>query len=285
MTSNDTRAFGTRITLACCAALLAVSSASAQTVQTSAEKVQALKASSARGIALEPLALGSFSSDTVYTPVTPCRIVDTRVAGSGGPLTANTTRTFDVDGTTFTSQGGFNGSCGVPLGQAAAVAMTITSVSPAGPGVFVAWGLGTKPNASALNFTANQIIANTTIVPVVPGAGADFSIASTVNSNVVIDVVGYFAAPVATALDCTSVASAVTPVPYNAYTSVDAICPAGYTVTGGGTFPTEGTLGRPNIWTDGSPTAPNGWRTWVDNQTGSSRTVQTYARCCRVPGR
>ncbi len=292
MTSTETRGLKTRLALACCASVLGASSAFAQPVQsvpdarapTSAEKVQALKAVSARGIALEPLALGSFSSDTVYTPVTPCRIVDTRVAGAGGALTANTTRTFDVDGTTFVAQGGLNGSCGIPFGQAAAVAMTITSVSPVAPGVFVAWGLGTKPIASVLNFSAGQIVANTTIVPVVPGTGNDFSVASTVGSNVVIDVVGYFAAPVATALDCTSVASAVTAVPYNAYTSVDATCPTGYTVTGGGTYPTEGTLGRPNIWTDGSPIS-NGWRTWVDNQTGSSRTIQTYARCCRVPGR
>lgn len=282
MKSKQTRRFSMRLAAACCACVWGASSALAQT---DAEKVQALKATAARGIALEPQALGSFSSDTVYTPVTPCRIVDTRVAGSGGPLSANVTRTFDADGSTFTAQGGTNGSCGVPLGQAAAVAMTITSVAPAGPGVFVAWGLGTKPNASVLNFTAGQIIANTTIVPIVPGSGADFSLSSTVNSNVVIDVVGYFAAPVATALECTSVTSAVTTVPYNVYTAVDAICPASYSVTGGGTYPTEGTLGRPNIWTDGSPTAPNGWRTWVDNQTGSNRTVQTYARCCRVPGR
>lgn len=51
-----------------------------------------------------PNALGDVADDLVYTPVAPCRIVDTR--SGGGALGANTTRNFDVDGTTFTSQGG-----------------------------------------------------------------------------------------------------------------------------------------------------------------------------------
>lgn len=252
------------------------------TSPTAAEKVQALKGKAAYGIELTPASLGEFSRDLVYTPVTPCRIVDTRIAG--GSFEPGMTRTYDVDGASFATQGGFNGSCGVPFGVAAAVAMTITAILPFGAGHVAAWGLGTKPEASVLNFTPNVTVANTTIVPVVPGSGADFSIFTSAGTRMAIDVVGYFSAPLATALDCTSTASAVTVVPYNAYTAVDAACPAGYTVTGGGTFPTEGTLGRPGIWTDGSP-AGNSWRTWVDNQTGANRTIQTYARCCRVPGR
>jgi hypothetical protein len=229
--------------------------------------------------------LGEFGVDTVYTPITPCRIVDTRSA-TAGFLAVNVIRTFDVDGSNFTAQGGVNTSCGIPLGVASAVVMSIAVTGPDAPGFFRAWGLGAEPGTSFLNYVAGQTIAVTTIVPVVPGAGNDFSLVSRGgNAHAVIDVMGYFAAPEATALDCTSPASAVTSIPYNVYTSVDAICPAGTSVTGGGTFPIEGTLGRASIWTDGSPTAPNGWRTWVDNQTGAARSVQTYARCCRVPGR
>jgi hypothetical protein len=228
--------------------------------------------------------LGSFSSDLTYTPLTPCRILDTRVAG--GILVADTPRTFDVDGSSFAAQGGVNQSCGVPFGAASAVAMTITVTQPTGTSFLSAWGLGTAPFTAVLVFTGGQTIANTTIVPVVPGAGNDFSmLVAGVNTHVIADVVGYFAAPIATPLSCTSVSSAVTAVPYNVYTAVDATCPAGYVVTGGGSFPVEGTLGRPWIWNGGDTASDTTWRNWVDNQAGAPRSVQTWARCCRVPGR
>src|ERR1039458_3637196 len=44
------------------------------------------------GAGITTAVLGSYNSDMVYTPVTPCRIVDTRKAG--GPITASTTRDF-----------------------------------------------------------------------------------------------------------------------------------------------------------------------------------------------
>jgi hypothetical protein len=50
--------------------------------------------------------------------------------------------------------------------------------------------------SSVINYAAGQTVANTTIVPVVPGVGNDFSIYSSAgNPHVIIDVVGYFAAP------------------------------------------------------------------------------------------
>jgi hypothetical protein len=236
----------------------------------------------AEGSQVVPLDLGQFSADLVYTPVTPCRIVDTRNAG--GPIAANTTRTFDVDASNYATQGGFNGSCGIPFGVATAVAMTITVAKPTAVGFFKAWGLGAQPVATVLNFGAGQTLANTTIVPVVPGAGNDFSVYSSVTAHLLVAVVGYFAAPVTTALDCITVTSAVTPVGVNVWTPVDASCPAGRTLTGGGHNVPEGTLGRPGVWVDTIPNG-NGWRTWVDNQTNGNRNVQTYAVCCRIPGR
>ena len=227
--------------------------------------------------------LGNIAADLVYTPVTPCRIVDTRLAAAG-VIIGNTTRTFDMDGTNFSTQGGFGGSCGIPSGVAGAVAMTITVTQPVAAGYFTAWGLGTQPLISVLNYEADATIANTTIVPVVSSAGADFSLYSFATAHAVIDVIGYFAAPEATALDCITVDSAVTAVPDNAWTAIDANCPAGRTATGGGYDTTEGTLGYPNVWITTRPNG-NGWRTWVDNQTGGNRNIQTFVRCCRVPGR
>ncbi|MHB8772040.1 MAG: hypothetical protein ACYC7J_13680 [Syntrophales bacterium] len=227
--------------------------------------------------------LGNIAADLVYTPVTPCRIVDTRLA-TAGAITGNTTRTFDMDGTNFAAQGGIGGSCGIPSGVAGAVAMTITVTQPIAAGYFTAWGLGTQPLISVLNYEAGATIANTAIIPVVPSAGADFSLYSFATAHAVIDVIGFFAAPEATALDCITVDSALTAVPHNAWTPVDANCPVGRTATGGGYDTTEGTLGYPNVWITSRPNG-NGWRTWVDNQTGGTRSIQTFVRCCRVPGR
>jgi hypothetical protein len=230
--------------------------------------------------------LGDGFGDLVYTPVTPCRIADTRVAG--GLIAGNSTRTFDLDGTDLTAQGGSSTGCGIPFGAATAAALTITVTGPQGGGFLTAWGLGTQPFSAALTYAAGETTSNMTIVPDVPGGGNDFSLYAYSSTHAVVDVVGYFAAPVATPLDCTMVSSALTAVPVNVWTGVDAFCPVGRTATGGGTFANEGTLGFPGVWTTTIPGAAygfNGWRTLVDNQTNGARNIQTFATCCRVPGR
>jgi hypothetical protein len=231
-----------------------------------------------------PAALGDTSADLVYTPVTPCRIVDTRFA-TAGAIIGTTTRAFDADGTSFAAQGGSNSSCGIPFSVARAVTMTITVTQPIAAGYVNAWSVfQAQPASSVVNYAAGQTIANTTIIPIVPGAGNDFNVYSLVDTHVVIDVLGYFAAPVATALDCTTVSSAVILVAVNVWTSIDATCPAGRTATGGGYDTLEVTLGYPGVWVTMRPNG-NGWRTWVDNQSSVNRSIQTFANCCRVPGR
>jgi hypothetical protein len=56
-------------------------------------------------------ALGDSQADLVYTPVTPCRIIDTRIVG--GVIAAGTTTSFLVTGTDLSSQGGSATGCGV----------------------------------------------------------------------------------------------------------------------------------------------------------------------------
>ena len=233
--------------------------------------------------AVSPEFIGDTFDDLVYTPVAQCRIVDTRNAG--GAIIANTNRSFDVDGTTFVAQGGVNTSCGIPFGVARAVTMIIHTLTPTATGVFYAWPLGlAQPTGAVLNFVTGQNLANTAIVSVAPGSGTDFWLRSTATSQVTIDVVGYFAAPVSTALNCTSVASSAVAVAVNAWTPVDVSCPVGTTATGGGFDTTEGTLGFPGVWITSVPNG-NGWRAWVDNQTNGPRHVLAWATCCRVPGR
>jgi hypothetical protein len=229
--------------------------------------------------------LGDFGDNLVYTPINPCRIVDTRNAG--GNIPGGTSRSFDVDNTTsFAFQGGKNGPCGIPYGVASAVEMTITSTNAAAVGYFSAWAVGAvQPLASILNYSPGVNIADTVIVPVLPGAGNDFFVFSSATSDVVIDVLGYFAAPVATPLNCTQVTSGNTATAVNTWTAIDAVCPSGFSATGGGWSTPEGSLGYPGVWLFSLPNGDNAWRTWVDNQTNGSRQIATWAQCCQLPGR
>jgi hypothetical protein len=242
--------------------------------------------------------LGTFSSDLVYTPVAPCRILDTRNVTSGGfagPLAGGQSYLIDADnpsgfGSAGANQGGSTtAGCGIPYSVASAIAISITAISPANTGFLTAYGYsGPVPTAATMIYYQNQILTTTTINPITPGTGPDFNVYISQTMQLAIDVVGYFAENVATALDCTTANSAMTAVPVNSWTAIDATCPTGFTATGGGYFSTEGTLGYPGVWTLSMPGTAygfNGWRTWVDNQNSGPRNVQTWAQCCQVPGR
>src|SRR5258706_3819739 len=73
-----------------------------------------------------PLNLGDSQADLVYTPVTPCRIIDTRLAG--GPIAGGTTRSFRVTGTDLSAQGGSATGCGIPSGPATAAVINFVAV-------------------------------------------------------------------------------------------------------------------------------------------------------------
>jgi len=79
-----------------------------------------------------PSDVGDSQADLVYTPVTPCRIIDTRLAG--GPIAGGTTRDFRVTGTDLSAQGGSATGCGIPSGPATAAVINFVAVTPAGPG-------------------------------------------------------------------------------------------------------------------------------------------------------
>ncbi|HXO19895.1 MAG TPA: hypothetical protein VOA87_08235 [Thermoanaerobaculia bacterium] len=128
-----------------------------------------------------------------YFAVTPCRVVDTRnpPATNGGPaLTANTTRSFKVQG-----------NCGVPVG-ATAVTVNVTIVSPSlstsGGFMTLFPSGGGIPTVSTINFTnSDSALANGAIVPVSTNAN-DLSVffnAYNLGSgtvHLVLDVTGYF---------------------------------------------------------------------------------------------
>ena len=79
----------------------------------------------------------------VYTPIGPCRIIDTR-AGYGR-LSPATIYTFDTSGL-LSPQGGNN--CGIPPGVAA-IGANVFMLNPSATGSLRAWQTGsTKPAAS-----------------------------------------------------------------------------------------------------------------------------------------
>jgi hypothetical protein len=121
---------------------------------------------SALGQEAAPYALGDSAADLVYTPVTPCRVIDTRLAG--GTLAGGTQRSFFVSGTAgFETQGGHVGGCAVPDGTTA-VMLNFVAVNAAGAGDLRAWPYGQPvPVASILNYALvpGLNIANGVVVP------------------------------------------------------------------------------------------------------------------------
>ncbi|MCC6393904.1 MAG: hypothetical protein IT167_25120 [Bryobacterales bacterium] len=126
----------------------------------------------------------------VYYPLTPCRVIDTRIdyrtpPGPFGPpsMGVRETRHFRFPSTPY---------CQIPIG-AAAYSMTVTAV-PQGPLQYLtAWPTGgPQPNVSSLNSPAGRTLANSVIIP----ANMDGSVdVFTYNqTDFLVDINGYFAA-------------------------------------------------------------------------------------------
>jgi hypothetical protein len=136
--------------------------------------------------------------DVVFTPITPCRIINTTV--SGGPITAGSTRNFVVAGTTgFAAQGGNASGCGIPRGPAVAAVINYVAVNAAGAGDLRVTPLGTPvPLASVINYAAvpGLNIANGVATKLCsPGASCGFDItiqADSSTTGLVADVMGYY---------------------------------------------------------------------------------------------
>lgn len=238
--------------------------------------------------AATPAALGDAASDLVYVPVTPCRIIDTRVAG--GAIAANTTRSFDVTATTtYASQGGAANDCGGTgsAGSFAAAVINFTVVSPSAAGYITAFPyLASQPLAATVNYTAGDIRGNLAIVKLDQSSAADeLTVYSFAQTHLVADIVGYMITPAATNLDCVStsvLSSAIAANSTNFFNNP--ICPAGYKAT------------TPYCWTATSGVYSQGsgynansasnatFCSW-QNTTGASQTVFGGNVCCRVPGR
>lgn len=229
-------------------------------------------------------ALGSIGSDLVFTPVFPCRILDTRLVG--GAIPGNGTRGFrGFTATDFTSQGGFASDCGIPL-NAAVLTVKLTATNTVSTGHFLAYPTGQpKPLASSLNYQAGVNTSNTAYIELCrPGCVTEFTIFALTQANAVVDVTGYYIEPEATALDCTVAEETGNLDLLGGLQARSVDCPAGYTATGGGCGGPLG-IGVSNSQPVVSAGQPTGWSCDLVGSLLSVIAYQVNATCCRTPGR
>lgn len=173
------------------------------------------------GTLVAKVGLGSTFGKSVFTPIAPCRVIDTRVAA--GKLAAGETRRYVLRGETtdYSAYGGTAAGCGIPDGspcvpsilsfkvnQASALVLAVTAVEPEGLGQLRLWAANRpEPAGSRLSYTgpphgfdlANEVIAamcdevaiaHCNLCPM-----GDVAVSATgAASHVVVDVVGYFSA-------------------------------------------------------------------------------------------
>ena len=129
-------------------------------------------------------------STLAFYPLTPCRVADTRHTGYpqglGPPfLTGGQQRDFSILNAT---------SCNIPSSGVAAYSLNFSVVPHGGLGYMTVWPTGqTRPLVSTLNDIPGTIIANAAIVPA--GTGGDVSVYPSNDTDVIIDINGFFAQP------------------------------------------------------------------------------------------
>jgi hypothetical protein len=142
---------------------------------------------------------GYFTANTtadVYVPITPCRIVDTRVSNGtsfGAPsLAAGQQRSFAIA----------NSSCDLPaaaLANGGAVSLNVTTVPIAAHPVSYVTVWGSSPNESqiplisTLNDPTGTIVANAALISINPSTSQSVSVYATDTTDVILDITGYFA--------------------------------------------------------------------------------------------
>ena len=124
------------------------------------------------------------SATLAFFPLTPCRVADTRWPNGplGGPtLSGGQVRFFPV----------LSSSCNIP-NSAQGYSLNFTAVPRPTLGYLTVWPTGqSRPTVSTLNATTGVVTANAAIVP--SGTSGAISVYVTDNTDLIIDVDGYFA--------------------------------------------------------------------------------------------
>jgi hypothetical protein len=126
----------------------------------------------------------------LYTPVTPCRLIDTRNSTGplGGPyLSAGKPRSFSLAG-----------QCGLPdLSNGGVLSVNVTAVPRSGTlGYLTVWGTSetenTTPISSTLNAPTGTVVANAAFLTINPGTDTSISAYAYNDTDLIVDVTGFF---------------------------------------------------------------------------------------------
>ncbi len=134
-------------------------------------------------------ALGDPAADLVYTPVVPCRLVDTRGNDApiqGGPFVPEERRTISPAG-----------SCGLPSGRSRSLAACVSTrnLTLAGGGYMGMVAPGAPITSPTSVFTAGiDWAVGSSLVSTDAGGAFDVYVA-VATSELIVDVMGYFRAP------------------------------------------------------------------------------------------
>ncbi|MEO8372887.1 MAG: BACON domain-containing protein, partial [Candidatus Solibacter sp.] len=128
----------------------------------------------------------SGASDLAFYPVTPCRLVDTRIgtgALAGPAIVASQNRTFPV----------LSSPCNIPA-AARAYALNVTVIPSSSFGFLSIWPAGNpQPVVSTLNAPTGAVTANAAIVP--SGDNGAITVIASHSAALILDINGYFAPP------------------------------------------------------------------------------------------
>lgn len=226
--------------------------------------------------------LGSFDKDMVFTPVTPCRILDTR---NTLILNAGETRGFNGPGVnSFESQGGSAGACNLSeIEPIASLVINFTVVNPSTGGYITAFPTANSPRplATTVNFSAGDVLGNNAVLKLSENPlGFAFNVYTTSQTHLVADVVGYFNAAPVSQLKCYTTAPHVGAI--NAPNSgrylgnaTAPACPASYSSAGTSCISSSPLVNLTGIF--GAKCDANHFF--------NNETIVARQRCCRVPGR
>jgi len=230
---------------------------------------------------LDPLALGSTTSQLVFTPIPPCRIADTRFR-PGGPLFPFVTNTFDLTTDAFgKAQGGQTSCPGLPSFSFYGWSVNLTATNYSTSGFLQVWPyLGSIPATSILNFGPPlPAIANSSTLTGCYGCANDINVRSSVTTDLILDVYGYFEIPTGfTTGVVTFLAGTTTSVAAGNYQRVNGgSCPAGTHVIGGAQ--TNSSSSTNTILTSDHNIDGALWYEYVKNTGTSTATVTVYSTC------
>jgi hypothetical protein len=129
-------------------------------------------------------ALGDANRDLIYTPLTPCRLIDTRGFGApiqGGAFAPNERRAYVP-----------NGLCGIPTSGISSLLIGFTTQNlTIGSGGYISILPPGGPVSTIVDIFAAEWSTGTTVVPSGPAGQFDIYV-NTASPHVVVDMVGYF---------------------------------------------------------------------------------------------